>query len=333
MKNLTIKILQDYLMYVVLLVLIIFFSVTTKNFLSIQNLLNIVNANAYLIIVGVGVTFIMLGGAMDLSIGYIMSTTAVVLGVMAKNGIPTPVLLLTGIVLAVALSTFNGVMYAWLQVFPFIITLATQYVLYGATFLISDSKTFKDFDDAFRFMGKGSISIGGVRFYISIIVMILALALGAFILNKTYLGRNVYALGSNPDAVALSGVSVAKMRIIVFAIAGFFFGLGTIVVIGRLGSASYSTGAAAAPEFVVMAGAMLGGVKMGGGGGKVSDMFVGMIIIGLMNNGMDLAGINSFWQKIALGAILLLAIILDTLQTRRVVNNAKKVAGTAPADE
>ena len=139
---------------------------------------------------------------------------------------------------------------------------------------------------------------------------------------------SLYALGSNPDAVALSGVSVAKMRIAVFALAGLFFGIAQIVNIGKIGSAANSMGIGA--EFTVMAGAMLGGVKMGGGGGKMSNMVIGVLIIAVLNQGMNFLNINQYWQYVALGVVLLAAVTLDTLQTRAAINAAKKVSGTPP---
>jgi ribose/xylose/arabinose/galactoside ABC-type transport system permease subunit len=330
-KSSVFKFLKDNVMYLVLLVLIIIFSTQTSNFLTPQNLINVVNQCAYLIVVGVGIALIMLGGAMDLSVGYQMSVLAVVMGIMARDGASTVQIILVALVLGVALSTLNGVIYAKLEVFPFIITLATQYLFYGASYLLSKSKTFKNFDPSFKFIGSFKLKIAELQLPVGIIVMILAVCVGAFILNKTYFGRNIYALGSNPEAVALSGVSVPKMRIAIFAIAGFFFALGTIMTVGRVGSASSGTGVGA--EFTVMAGAMLGGIKMGGGGGKMSNMVVGMLILQLLSNGMDLMQLNTYWQNEAMGLVLLIAITIDTIQSNSVVKKSKVVVGKPPAEE
>ena len=119
------------------------------------------------------------------------------------------------------------------------------------------------------------------------------------------------------------------MRIAVFALAGLFFGIAQIVNIGKIGSAANSMGIGA--EFTVMAGAMLGGVKMGGGGGKMSNMVVGVLIIAVLNQGMNFLNINQYWQYVALGIVLLAAVTLDTLQTRAAINAAKKVSGQPPA--
>ena len=308
-----------------------------RNFISIANLLNILGQNAYLVIIGVGITFIMLGGGMDLSTGYLVSTVGVSMALInlallktMGSGAAFLITLAAGLSLSVLISAFNGVIYSWLKVFPFIITLATQYMLNGATYLlIGLSKTYRNLSGGFTILGGYNIKMFGGALKTGVIVMIILVLIGAFILNKTRFGRNVYALGSNPEAVALSGVSVAKMRIAVFALAGLFFGLAQVVNIGRIGSVNNSMGVGT--EFTVMAGAMLGGVKMGGGGGKMSNMVVGVLIIGVLNSGMNFLNMNQYWQYVALGVVLLAAIILDTLQAENVQKRAKLVAGQDPA--
>jgi len=333
---------QEYMMVLVLIILLVVFEVlclvvTKRNFLGISNIMNILGQNSYLVITGIGITFIMLGGAMDLSTGYILSTVGVVMAIIdgGDSGGGNTFFLLTllaGLALSVILSGFNGLMYSWLAVFPFVITLATQYIFNGATYLVAGGQqhTYKNLSAWFSHLGGDSISwLGGLK--TGVIVMIIMVVIGSIILNKTHFGRNVYALGSNPDAVALSGVSVAKMRIAVFALAGLFFGIAQVVNIGRMSaSASQSMGIGA--EFTVMAGAMLGGVKMGGGGGKMSNMVVGVLIIAVLNQGMNFLNINPYWQKVALGVVLLAAVILDTLQTRAAINAAKKVSGKPPKE-
>ena len=330
---------QEYIMVLVLiLVLVIFeilgYTMANRNFFDISNLTTLISQKAYLVIVGVGITFIMLGGAMDLSTGYLLSTVGMVMALIDGNakGEGTFFLLtfLAGIVLAILLSAFNGLMYSWLAVFPFIITLGSQYLFQGATYLLTggQSKVFSKLDPAFKAFG-GSPIVSSLR--TSVIVMIIMVVIGSFILNKTHFGRNVYALGSNPDAVALSGVSVAKMRIAVFALAGLFFGIAQIVNIGmKNGSVQQSFGVG--DEFTVMAGAMLGGVKMGGGGGKISNMVVGVYLIGVLQYGMNYLNFNQYWIYVVLGIVLLAAISLDTMQTRAAINAAKKVSGKPPKE-
>lgn len=329
--------LRKFMMYIVLIILLVAFQIickssTGRDFLSLANLMNILGQNAYLLIVGVGITFIMLGGAMDLSTGYLLSTIGIIMALVDSSTGSFVLSMGLGIICGILISGFNGTMYAWLRVFPFIITLATQYILNGVTYLLSGGvqKTYKGLSGAFKFLGGENIKFfAGSTVKSGVIVMIIIVVIGALILNKTHFGRNVYALGSNPDAVALSGVSVAKMRIAIFALAGLFFGIAQIVNIGKIGSASQSMGLGA--EFTAMAGAMLGGIKMGGGGGKINNMVVGTLIIAVLNQGFNFMNVNQYWQDVALGIVLLLAVALDEMQTRATVNAAKKVSGKAPA--
>ena len=328
--------LKDYMMLLVLVVLLAVFSVlgpvvAHRQFFNLANLLTMLNQNAYLVILGVGITFIMLGGGMDLSTGFLISTVGVCMALL-ENSTNLLVALVCGILLAVLLSGFNGVMYSWLRVFPFIITLGTQYVLNGATYLLTGGISKTNYvSTAFKLIGGMNMRIGSGALKTGVLVMIVMVIIGSFILNKTYFGRNVYALGSNPDAVALSGVSVAKMRIAIFALAGFFFGVAQIVNIGVNGGAM-NQGLGIGAEFTVMAGAMLGGVKMGGGGGKMSNMVIGVLIIGLLDYGMTFLNINQYWKYVVLGIALLAAVTMDTLQTRAAANAAKKVTGSAPTE-
>ena len=323
-------------MLLVLVVLIALFSVlgptvAGRSFFNFPNLLTMLNQNAYLVILGVGITFIMLGGGMDLSTGFLISTVGMVMALL-EGSTNAAVAIICGILLAVLLSAFNGVMYSWLRVFPFIITLGTQYILNGVTYLLTGgiSKTAY-VSTALKNIGGLNIRLGSGALKTGVLVMIAAVLVGSFILNKTYFGRNVYALGSNPDAVALSGVSVAKMRIAIFALAGVFFGIGQVVNIGTTGGA-VNQGLGIGAEFTVMAGAMLGGIKMGGGGGKMSNMVIGVLIIGVLDYGMSFLNINQYWKYVVLGIALLAAVTIDTLQTRAAENAAKKVTDQAPTE-
>ena len=331
--------LQEYVMLLVLIAVIAVFAIlgpiiAERNFLSIQNLLNILSQNSYLVILGIGITFIMLGGAMDLSTGFLISTVGIII---ARVDLSTNfvVSLLVGLVAAVILSAFNGVMYSWLKVFPFIITLGTQYMLNGATYLLSGgmTQTYKGLSDGYKVLGGWNIPFLGGSLKSGVLVMIVMVIIGSFILNKTHFGRNIYALGSNPEAVALSGVSVAKMRIAIFALAGLFFGIAQVVNIGRL-SSTVNNSMGMGDEFIVMAGCMLGGIKMGGGGGKMSNMVIGVLIIGVLNSGMNFLNMNQYWKYVVLGIALLAAVTLDTMQTRAAIKAAKKVSAPAiPASD
>ncbi|MCD7749759.1 MAG: ABC transporter permease [Oscillospiraceae bacterium] len=274
-----------------------------------------------------GIALIMLSGGIDLSVGYQMSLIGVVLGIlMTKTELPLALVMLIAIALGCAMSMLNGILYIKLGVFPFVITLATQYVFYGISYTISGSQTYTGFSDAFKVIGQGSI--GPIP--IPIIIMAVIVIIGSIILNRTYFGRYIYALGSNAEAVKLAGVKGSRIRLSVYALAGLFTALGTIVYISRTGSASSTMGPGT--EFTLISAALLGGIKMGGGGGKMSSMVVGVLILTVIQNGMQMMQMDTYQQYIVKGLVLVIAIGIDTAQSKRVIRQGKIVQGTPPSD-
>lgn len=314
---------KGHVMYLVLIVLCIFFATQSKVFLTGSNIRNVVNQASYTIIVGVGLLFIMLCGGMDLSTGYQMSLIGVVMGKMLTGGnSPVALVLVVGIVLGIACNLWNGILVVKLKVFPFIITLASQYIFEGLSYIISNSTTSINFPASFKFIGQGYI--GPIPF--AIILMVLCVLFGWFVMNKTYFGRYVYAVGGNPDAAALAGINNTKIKLSVYALGGFFVALGTIVLIARSGSASSAMGPGT--EFTIIAGAFLGGMSVGGGSGKVNNMVVGILILTVLSNGMQLMQLGVYPQYVAKGLVLIIAIAIDTYQKESIVKKAKKVTLT-----
>lgn len=316
---------KSHIMYLILLVIILFFTTQSDRFLTMSNLRNIVNQSSYSIIIGVGVALIMLSGGIDLSVGYQMSLLGVVMGTLLSAGnLPLPVILIIAVLLGCAMSLLNGVLFVKIGVFPFVITLATQYVFNGMSYKVSQSQTFVSFPEAFKVIGQGQV--GPIP--IAVIIMVVVVILGSILLNRTYVGRYIYAMGSNAEAVKLAGANVTKLRLLVYCIAGLFTALGTIVYISRTGSASSSMGPGT--EFTLIASALLGGIKMGGGGGKMSSIVLGVLILTVIQNGMQMIQMDQYSQYIVKGVVLIAAIWFDAAQTKRVVKQAKQVKGTPP---
>ena len=324
MKKLTstslLTVLRNSVMYLILVALMIFFAVQNDVFLTLNNLRNIINQASYQIIVGVGIGLVMLSGGMDLSVGYQMSLIGVCMGwLMSFTSIPWPVVFLIGILLGVVLSLFNGILTVKLQVFPFILTLATSYIYQGISYTITQTQTYRNFPDMFKWFGQGKI--GPIP--VAIIIMVVCVVIGSLILNKTYFGRYIYGIGSNEKAVELAGVNVNRMKLVIYALAGVFVALGTIVLISRSGSSASSMGPGT--EFTIIAGGILGGIKMGGGGGKMSSIVIGVLILTVLSNGMQLMQLNIYPQYIVRGFVLIFAIGFDTYQSMQVIKKAKQI--------
>lgn len=206
------------------------------------------------------------------------------------------------------LGAINGFLSVKLQVHPMVITLATMAIYQGISYIITNSNSIYGLPDSFKFIGQGKI----LGIPVSIIITVIVLIGATFFLSKTYPGRYIYALGGNGEAARLSGVNTSAMRVISFAICGFFVAVASILLVSRSGSMNSSVGAGT--EFTCITAAVLGGVSMAGGEGKVWKVCVGAIILGVLSNGMQFVGLGVYPQYVAKGIILMAAISFDTYQ-------------------
>ena len=305
---------RQNLAWVLLFIAVIFFSTTSKNFLTTRNLLNILNQNCYVLIASFGISFIMMSGGMDLSIGYLMSITGVLSAKMITEAqLPVIVVIFATIAIAMVLCTLNAVLSHMLGIPRIFVTFGTMTVYQGLSYVISQSKTIGITNAAYKFMGQGMLF--GTNFSFALLLTILLGLVVSFILNKTYFGRYVFALGGNPDAARLAGINVKKMEIYISMLAGFFLGVASLVLCARVGSAAAAT--ATGTEFTVITGLLLGGVSIRGGEGKINGCVAGILLIALLGNGMQMSGMNIYYQYVAKGVIMLATIGFDTFQMSR----------------
>jgi ribose/xylose/arabinose/galactoside ABC-type transport system permease subunit len=306
------KELKRYAIIFILFGLIAFFSLLSPHFFTQQNLTNIFVQQSYVIIAAVGLSFVMISGGMDLSIGYQISLVGVTTAALVKwAGLPFPAGLALGLTMGTLLGALNGLLSVTLKVHTLIVTLGTMTVFQGLSYIISRQSVILNLPPAFKFFGQGYI-FGFLPF--SVVLMIATVALASFILNFTRFGRQVYGIGSNEETARLSGVNVIFIRMVVFSICGFFVALASIVLFGRSGSASSSTGPGT--EFSAMTSAILGGVSFTGGEGKMWGLVTGVLILGVLGNGMQLIGLNTYVQYIVKGLVLFLAVGFDLLQKK-----------------
>jgi len=309
------EIFKKYAIFFVMVGLIILFSLLTPYFLTMQNLTNVFVQNSYVIIAAVGLSFIMISGGMDLSIGYQMSLVGIVTSTLMKNvGLPVAVCLIIGMALGILLGLFNGLMAIILKVHPLIVTLGTMTIFQGISYIISNSKSILNLPKSFKFIGQGYL-FGFLP--VSVILMILIVAIATIILDKTYVGRFIYALGSNEEAAHLAGIDVKKLKLFVFALCGFFVSIATIILFARTGSGASSTGPGT--EFTCMTAAVLGGISFKGGEGKMWGVVVGVLILGILSNGMQLINMSTYVQYVVKGFVLLAAVGFDTYQRESAV--------------
>ncbi|MEV7608611.1 ABC transporter permease [Microbacterium sp. NPDC089320] len=300
---------KDLGILLVLVVLVIAFSVMTPNFLDPSNIFNIGRQVATLGIVAVGFSFVLITGGIDLSVGYQISLNVVVTGMlMAQVGLPWYIACLASLVLGTLIGVLNGLIITLTGVAPLIVTLSMMMMLNGLSYLISKGLPIFGFPAEFSLLGQGAL-FGIVP--ISLFFLIAVWGIGLFILNKTYIGRYFYAIGNNIEAARLSGVNTRRTLIFVYALCGFFTAIGAILLLSRLNSAQSATGAGF--EFSVLTACVLGGISVMGGRGKLFGAFVGVLIVGVLDNGLVLMNVSEYVQLLIKGAILLAAVIYDAM--------------------
>jgi len=313
---------RKYAPLMILIVLVIFFSILSPNFLTSRNLIIIIRQVSFAAISSIGILFVMIAGGIDLSIGSQIVMTNIVLAIMMVDwelplGVAIPLTLLLG----TALGTVNGFLSVILKIHPLIITLGTASIYKGLGYIFAQSRNIMGFPDSFRWFGQGYI--GPVP--VPIVIMIIMALIGSFILTRTYFGRYVFALGGNEEAARLAGVNINGMKVLLFAICGFVSGITSVLLLSRVFAGQTATGQGI--EFDALTAALLGGVSFKGGEGTIFGLLTGILIIGVLNNAMQLASFPDFSQNVVKGAVLLIAVGFDVFQkSAKAKETVKKVA-------
>lgn len=301
--------LRKYTVMIILVVLMVLFSFSSPYFLTLRNLTNIVTQNTYFIIVAIGLSFVMIGGGIDLSVGYQMSLVGVVTAMsMVVYHQPVWLSVSIGILLGTLLGFFNGIIVTKIRVFPLIVTLATSTVFQGLSYIISNAQTFRDYPETFLVLTKGKVF--GMNFDVFLTILIVLFA--SFIYYKTSYGWNVLALGGNEEASRLAGIKTQAIKISVYTICGFFTAIATMVMISKANTTNSMFGPGT--EFTALTAAIVGGISFMGGEGNMLGLVTGVFILAVLGNGMQLAGWGTYAQYIVKGLILLGAVTFDEYQ-------------------
>ena len=294
-----------------LLVIIVIISIMSPSFLSLNNILNVLRQVSINALIAFGMTFIILTGGIDLSVGSILALTGAVTAGLMASGVDPILAMLIGLVLGAILGAINGLIIAKGKVAPFIATLATMTIYRGLTLVYTEGRPISGLGDsmAFQMLGKGyllGIPVPVVTMAISFIVLY-------FILKKTTFGRRVYAVGGNEEASILSGINANRVKVYVYALTGLLAALASLILTSRLNSAQPTAGNMF--ELDAIAAVVLGGTSLTGGRGWIVGTLIGALIIGVLNNGLNLIGVSSFFQQVVKGAVILLAVLLDRKKT------------------
>lgn len=308
------KQLHQGLAFGTLVLLLVFFSIASENFFTFSNITTILLSTAVIGILALGTTFVIITGGIDLSIGTGMTLCSVLTALaMTDWGLPMPVALVVGLLTGALIGVVNGVAVSFLHLPPFIATLGTMLIAQGLALVISGVRPiYTSAVPEFRYIALGAL-IPGVP---NAVIILFALAIVAwFILSKTILGRYNYAIGSNEEATRLSGIDTRKWKIAIYTLAGLFTGAAGIVIASRLNSAQPQLGSGY--ELQAIAAVIIGGTSLLGGRGTILGTLIGALIMSVLINGLRIMSIQSEWQNVVVGIVILIAVWADTLRQSR----------------
>ncbi|MCR4818136.1 MAG: ABC transporter permease [Fretibacterium sp.] len=285
---------------------------THATFLTRTNIFNVLRQSSTNLMLACGMTMVIILGGIDLSVGSIIAMSGV-LGAAAVvwYGLPEGVGIAIALVSGLVFGLLNGMVIAMTKIPPFIVTLASMNVAKGIAYVFSGGKPIRCMTEAWKFLGAGYV--GPVP--TPVITMTSVFIVAVLILNRTRIGRHIYAVGGNDTAAKFSGISTAKTKFFVYSFSGLMAGLAGITIASRLYSGTCTSGDGA--EMDAIAAVVVGGTSMAGGSGRLGGTLIGVLIIGILNNGLNLMGVNSDWQYIIKGAVILLAVYVDFLRNTK----------------
>ena len=310
-KRRTGDIVRQFGLLIIIALMVIVMSIVSDVFLTPNNLINVLRQVSINGILAVGLTFVILTGGIDLSVGSLVAVTGVIVGDLLLKGYSVPVAIGVSVLASILFGVFNGTMVAYFSLPPFIATLATQTIGNGFALVYSKGRPFAISNAVFKNIGKGSMM--GIP--IPILIMASVCLIAVILLNFTTFGRHVYALGGNRHATKLSGVRTKRVELVVYAISGACAAIVGIILASRISSGQPTAGNGY--ELDAIASVAIGGTSMSGGVGKLGGTIMGFIIIGLLSNSLTLLNVSSFYQDIVKGFIILFAVLMDMRTKKR----------------
>jgi len=277
----------------------------TPYFLTLSNLLNIVEQSSVIAIMATGMTFVIITAGIDLSVGSVLALAGVVMASLLQTNLPLPGALFASLGTGFLCGMLNGFLITRGKLPPFIATLGMMSVARGAALLVTQGRPISGFPKAFRKLASGEI----VQVPVPVIIMLIVYIATHILLAKTRFGRHVYAIGGNEEAAILSGVDVKKLKTLVYGLCGMLSGLGATILTARLNSAQPIAGIMY--ELDAIAATVIGGTSLMGGEGAVFGTLMGALIMGVLRNGLNLLDVSAFIQQIVIGSVIILAVLID----------------------
>ncbi|HET6637805.1 MAG TPA: ABC transporter permease [Gemmatimonadota bacterium] len=294
-----------------LLVLCMALWIATPHFLTTANLLNVVEQSTLIGIIAVGMTFVILTAGIDLSVGSIVALSGVAMGTAFRAGLPIFAAALTGLAVGLACGLANGALITLGRLPPFIATLGMMSIARGGALMLSDGRPISGYSDGFRALATGDL----LGIPLPVVIMLAIYGIAHFVLSRTTLGRYTYAIGGNEEAAELSGIRVRAYKSAVYGIAGLLSAVTSILLVARLDSAQPIAGIMY--ELDAIAAVVIGGTSLLGGSGSVIGTLIGALIMGVLRNGLNLLGVSSYLQQVAIGGVIIVAVLMDMALRRR----------------
>ena len=292
-------------MLMFLVVLSVGVGIINPAFWNFMNLINIIRSISFLTIAALGMTFVLIGGGLDLSIGSVIGLGGMVTGLSLQAGIPVPVSCLIGLATGASVGLFNGLVVTRAKIPPLIVTLGSLYMARGVVLVLTKGRPIYPFPDSFNALGTGAL--WGIPF--SVLILILLSVIAHVVLSRTVYGRSVYAIGGNEETARNAGISVDLIKVVSYVTVGFLAALTGILMSARMNSAVPNSGEGW--ELKVIASVIIGGTSMFGGVGTIGGTIVGASVMSVMSTAMVLLHISAYWQNIVVGAIIILAVGID----------------------
>ncbi|KGP72377.1 ribose ABC transporter permease [Pontibacillus yanchengensis] len=292
-------------------VIVIILTFMSDNFLTLDNILVVLRQVSINALIAFGMTFVILTGGIDLSVGSTLALSGALTAGMLSSGMDPMLAVILGMLAGAAMGAFNGIVITKGKVAPFIATLATMTIFRGLTLVYTDGRPITGLSDSMSFKMIGQGYLFGIP--VPAVLMTVAFAILFFILKKTVFGRQVYSIGGNEEASILSGIRADRVKIWVYSLTGLLSALAGIILTSRLNSAQPNVGVAF--ELDAIAAVVLGGTSLSGGRGWIFGTLVGALIIGVLNNGLNLLDVSSFFQQVVKGTVILLAVLMDRKKT------------------
>lgn len=300
---------NDLAIIFILLILVVILTIMRPVFLTPNNLLNILRQVSIVGILGIGMTYVLISGEIDLSVGSMTALAGIIAAILMKDYAPLPIAIFAGILIAVFCGLLNGLIHVYFKIPSFIVTMGMLNIARGIVLVITNSYPVTGLPTAFKVIGRGYAAF----LPIPVLIMLICYVIGFLNLRYTKFGRSVFAIGGNIEAAKLSGISVNRNKVMIFVISGLMSGIAGVVLASRLFSGQPSAGNGL--ELDAIASCVIGGTSTAGGKGRIWGTLLGALIMGILTNGMNLLNISTNWQLVMQGAIIIIAVGLDRIKS------------------